>query len=118
MKHKITLGPSIRPVFAILVAGRRLRGTPFDPFGYASVRRVERALIAEYRDIVETLLRSLSLANVGLATQIAALPDLVRGYEHVKLANVETYHVQITELLARYMTTVDRPPQSSEAARP
>jgi indolepyruvate ferredoxin oxidoreductase len=64
--------------------------------------------------IVETLLRSLSGDNVELATQIAALPDLVRGYEHVKLASVERYHAQIAELLVRYTTRVEGGVQGSE----
>ena len=56
MRRKISLGPWFRPAFATLVAMRRLRGTAFDPFGRTEVRREERALIGEYREVVDTLL--------------------------------------------------------------
>src|SRR6202035_3825915 len=52
LKHKVSLGPCFRPAFAPLVAMRRLRGTPLDPFGYTEVRRTERALITEYREVI------------------------------------------------------------------
>jgi indolepyruvate ferredoxin oxidoreductase len=105
LRRKITLGPWFRAVFAALVLGRRLRGTPLDPFGYTRVRRIERGLVSEYREIAETLIRDLSSDNVALAAQIADLPDLIRGYEGVKLANVDRYHAQTAELLARYTLT-------------
>jgi indolepyruvate ferredoxin oxidoreductase len=105
LRRKITLGPWFRAVFAALVIGRRLRGTPLDPFGYTRVRRIERGLVSEYREIAETLIRDLSSDNVALAAQIADLPDLIRGYEGVKLANVDRYHAQTAELLARYALT-------------
>ena len=34
----------------MLAKGKRLRGTKFDPFGYAHVRRVERDLLADYAE--------------------------------------------------------------------
>ena len=97
-KHKVSLGPWFRPAFATLVAMRRLRGTALDPFGYTEVRRTERALITEYRAVVDTLLAGVTPGNHDLAVQIAALPDLVRGYEEIKLATVRAYREKLVEL--------------------
>jgi len=102
LKHKVSLGPWFRPAFATLVAMRRLRGTRLDPFGRTEVRRTERALITEYREVIDQLLAGLTVGNHGLAVQIAALPDLVRGYEDIKLATVRTYHEKLAELRAEF----------------
>ena len=102
LKHKVSLGPWFRPAFATLVAMRRLRGTPLDPFGYTEVRRTERALITEYRQVIEELLAGLTDGNHGLAVEIAALPDMIRGYEHIKLATVRAYHEKLAELRAEF----------------
>ena len=63
----------------------RLRGTPFDPFGYAQVRRQERALVDWYRELVRECMQS---GNIELAREIAALPDQIRGYENIKLESI------------------------------
>jgi len=102
LKHKISLGPWARPAFTALVAMRRLRGTALDPFGRTEVRRAERALIAEYREVVDTLLAGLTEGNHDLAVQIAALPDQIRGYEDIKLATVRTYHENLAELRTEF----------------
>jgi indolepyruvate ferredoxin oxidoreductase len=102
MTRKIGLGPWFRPGFRLLAAGRRLRGTPFDPFGRTQVRRTERTLVGEYRALVGQLLRGLTTANHALAVEIAGLPDLVRGYEEIKLRNVTAYRDRAAELLARF----------------
>jgi len=102
LKHKVSLGPWFRPAFATLVAMRRLRGTALDPFGYTEVRRTERALITEYRQVIEELLAGLTAGNHGLAVEIAALPDMIRGYEHIKLATVRAYHEKLAELRAEF----------------
>jgi indolepyruvate ferredoxin oxidoreductase len=102
LKHKVSLGPWFRPAFATLVAMRRLRGTRLDPFGYTEVRRTERALIAEYREVVEALRAGLTAGNLDLAVEIAALPDMVRGYEDIKLANVRAYREKLAELRAQF----------------
>jgi indolepyruvate ferredoxin oxidoreductase len=98
LKHKVSLGPWFRPAFATLVGLRRLRGTPLDPFGYTEVRRTERALITEYREVIDQLLAGLTEGNHGLAVEIAALPDMIRGYEHIKLGTVRAYHEKLAEL--------------------
>jgi indolepyruvate ferredoxin oxidoreductase len=102
LKRKISLGPWFRPAFATLVAMRRLRGTALDPFGRTEVRRTERALITEYREVIAQLLTGLTQANQDLALEIAALPDMIRGYENIKLANVRLYHEKLKELRADF----------------
>jgi indolepyruvate ferredoxin oxidoreductase len=102
LRHKISLGPWFRPAFASLVALRRLRGTRLDPFGYTEVRRAERALITEYRQVIDAMLAGLTPGNHDLAVQIAALPDMIRGYEHIKLATIRAYHERLAELRAEF----------------
>ncbi|UOX90311.1 indolepyruvate ferredoxin oxidoreductase family protein [Amycolatopsis sp. FBCC-B4732] len=98
MKRKISLGPWFRPAFRLLHALRKLRGTRLDPFGRAEVRRVERELVEDYRG---TILRAFDAgaADRARVLALAELPDLVRGYEDVKLANVARYREKQAELL-------------------
>lgn len=100
MKRKLTLGRWFRPVLAALHRLRWLRGTPFDPFGHTAMRRTERSLIAEYRDLVSHSLTHLSADTLGLVTDIAELPDMIRGYEQIKLTNVASYRDAAARLTA------------------
>jgi hypothetical protein len=59
------------------------------------MRRLERQLIGEYRDSVTGALAQLGPGNHELVVRIAALPDLIRGYEQVKLGNVERYRSEL-----------------------
>ncbi|MCW2879543.1 MAG: 2-oxoacid ferredoxin oxidoreductase [Sphaerisporangium sp.] len=98
MRRKISLGPWFRPVFLLLYAMRRLRGTPLDPFGRARVRRVERELVDEYVAVIDECVAGLTAATHARAVEFAGLPDLVRGYEQVKLDSVDGYHRRLAEL--------------------
>jgi indolepyruvate ferredoxin oxidoreductase len=98
VKHKLRLGTWFISVLKLLRALRGLRGTPFDPFGYAKVRRLERQLIDDYRQLIETVLPRLNEDNYEVAVHIAALPDLIRGYEGIKLASVDEFRRQAEEL--------------------
>jgi indolepyruvate ferredoxin oxidoreductase len=97
-KKKIGLGPKSHVALRVLAKGKRLRGTVFDPFGYAHVRRVERRLLSEYERIVVDLATGLDRDGYDRAVDIASLPEVVRGYENIKLANVETYYRRLREL--------------------
>jgi indolepyruvate ferredoxin oxidoreductase len=61
--HKIALGPAWRPVLRTLAKGRVLRGTPLDPFGMTRVRRLERALVDDYVELLGRLSATLSAAT-------------------------------------------------------
>jgi indolepyruvate ferredoxin oxidoreductase len=98
MQRKLALGRWFTPVLRALRHGRRLRGTPFDPFGHTRVRRVERALPGEYLALVELALANLTDDTLEPALEVAALPELVRGYEEIKLAGVERFRARGAEL--------------------
>ncbi|MGN0065624.1 MAG: indolepyruvate ferredoxin oxidoreductase family protein [Nocardioides sp.] len=94
---KISFGPRSHGLLRGLGRLKGLRGTPFDPFGGAHVRRVERALRDHYRDLAQEWAAGLDVASYDRALRVAGLPDLVRGYEDVKLANVERYVAALAE---------------------
>jgi indolepyruvate ferredoxin oxidoreductase len=75
---------------------KRLRGTSFDPFGRTEVRRVERQLVSDYVSLLDRLLPRLG-ADHAECTRVAALVDMVRGYESVKLRNVAAYRAALAE---------------------
>ena len=79
---------------------RRLRGTRSDPFGRAEVRQVERELIAEYEAMVTaTLTRPDTHAT---AVELLELPDVIRGYEEIKLRNVVLFEKRAEALRKRF----------------
>jgi indolepyruvate ferredoxin oxidoreductase len=98
LKRKLKLGRWFFPVLGLLRRGKRLRGTVFDPFGAAAVRRVERVLPDEYLSLVGLALERLSPATSLVALEVCELPDLVRGYEDIKLRNVELFRARALEL--------------------
>ena len=108
MLRSIGIGSKIKfrrtgdPSFTALRAIKRLRGTKADPFGWAAVRRVERAMMPEYEQAITTVLAQLTVSNLDEAVEIASLPDQVRGYEHIKLARAEAYRAELAQLLARF----------------
>ncbi len=97
LKRKITLTPRVHWVLRVVAKGRVLRGTRLDPFGYARLRRIERQLLAHYTDLVTTLANGLTAENYVTAVRIALLPNIVRGYEDIKLVNIAKYCEQLTE---------------------
>lgn len=90
-KKKIGLGPRSHVALNVLAKGKILRGTVLDPFGYAKVRRIERRLLTHYQSTLDALLSTMTTENYDTAVQFALAPDIIRGYEDVKLRNVATY---------------------------
>jgi indolepyruvate ferredoxin oxidoreductase len=74
--------------FPALARLKGLRGTPLDIFGYTAERRMERGLIRDYEAGLETIVAGLSAARLPVAVQIAAIPQQIRGFGHVKDASV------------------------------
>ncbi|HKP20692.1 MAG TPA: DUF6537 domain-containing protein, partial [Thermoleophilaceae bacterium] len=101
LKRKLKLGRWFVPAFRLLYRMRRLRGTKLDPFGMAKVRRVERELIAEYESLVDEALSLLTPETHDTALELLELPDVIRGYEEIKLRNVVLYRKRADAILKR-----------------
>ncbi|NYE62982.1 indolepyruvate ferredoxin oxidoreductase [Duganella sp. 1224] len=99
---KAEFGSWMWSAFKLLAKFKGLRGGVFDIFGYTEERKMERALIAEYREMVTTLIDTLNADNHATAVELAALPEKVRGYGHVKDAAVATYRSDKARLLAQF----------------
>ncbi|MGR4870347.1 indolepyruvate ferredoxin oxidoreductase family protein [Variovorax sp. LARHSF232] len=99
---KIRLGAWMLSAMKWLAHGKRLRGTAFDLFGHTEERRLERSLIDHFDARLDELLAELSLDNQRLAAQIAAVPLSIRGYGHVKLANLALARGREAELMHRF----------------
>ena len=84
VRRKLAFGPWIRPVLRVLAKGKRLRGSPLDPFGWLAARREERELVGWYLGVVDALLEQLDADTVEIAARIADAPRAIRGYEDVK----------------------------------
>ncbi|XAH23232.1 indolepyruvate ferredoxin oxidoreductase family protein [Xylophilus sp. GW821-FHT01B05] len=100
--QKQKFGPWMQSAFRVLARLKGLRGTAFDPFGRTEERRTERALIGEYRASVEQLLAGLSTENHALAVEIARIPELIKGYGHVKERNLAAARLHGATLLQRW----------------
>jgi indolepyruvate ferredoxin oxidoreductase len=98
--RKLRLQRTALPALRALRASKRLRGTPADPFRWAEVRRVERAMIPEYIDAVDRIAAHLHTDTIADAIEIAELPDQVRGYEDIKLRRAARYRAELSRRLA------------------
>ena len=116
MKKKLAIPAAVgRPAMWLLSKGRRLRGTAFDPFGRAEVRRLERTLVAEYRSAIGRILAELSVDGLDDAVATATLAMDVRGYEAIKVRRGNEF---LAELRTRVPTGSVVRPRSGIPGRP
>lgn len=70
-------------------------------FGYSAERREERRLIADYEMLVGRVLERLDRGHFDTAVELAALPQSIRGFGHVKAASVRKARAREQRLLAK-----------------
>jgi len=99
---KQEFGPWMMKAFGVLARFKGLRGTALDIFGYTAERRMERALIGEYRDTIAALLPKLTTGNHATAVAIARIPEDIRGYGHVKERHLKAAKQKEASLLATF----------------
>ena len=95
-------GPWVRSAFGWLAGLKGLRGGALDFFGRSEERKMERALITEYRACIEELLGTLKADNRALAVEIARIPEDIRGYGHVKQRHLDAVRPKWAALLQRW----------------
>ena len=122
--RKLELGGWTFKALRVLAHMKGLRGTALDIFGKTEERRIERQLIADYETLLQDLIQGLNeapdaerAAKLGLAVKLARLPEHIRGYGHVKLANVTTVRAQWSALLAQFHGQVAVAPVQVETIR-
>ncbi|QID19076.1 indolepyruvate ferredoxin oxidoreductase family protein [Nitrogeniibacter mangrovi] len=113
---KRSYGPGMMRVFRLLARFKWLRGTRWDPFGRTEERRAERALIRQYEDDLHEVLDTLSFLRHKQAVAIASWPEPIRGYGHVKMANMTRALAEREHLLARWRAPTDAQSAAQEAA--
>ena len=111
---KSTFGPRMMVLFRGLAALKGLRGTPFDIFGYTQERREERKLIGDYEALLEELMRALSPGKHATAVALAAIPEKIRGFGHVKLRHLQAAKAEEAALLAQLRAPTPAVPIAAE----
>lgn len=97
--RKLSFGPWMLLVFRVLAKLKILRGTPLDIFGWLPERRMERRLIEDYETLLRELLPRLTPDTLVILTRLAALPEQIRGYGHIKLRTLKTAQQEEATLL-------------------
>jgi len=100
--RKMSFGPWMLPLFRVLAKFKFLRGTLFDPFGHSAERRTERALIGEYEAMLGEILEKLTPENHAVAVALAAIPEKIRGFGHVKTRHLKAAKADEAALLVQF----------------
>ena len=106
---KRTYGPWMKHAFRWLAKFKRLRGTALDPFGKTAERRMERALIDEYTTSIGNALARLTPETLPLVLELAALPERMRGFGHVKERHLKAARPKWAALMAQWRGGAARP---------
>ncbi len=104
--RKMRFGPGTMHLFRLLTWLKRVRGTRFDLFGYNAERRMERGLIEDYVAGLRKMLPALTPGNHGVLVRWAAIPERIRGFGHIKLANAERAAVERDRLQTEFFLPV------------
>ncbi|NYT44013.1 indolepyruvate ferredoxin oxidoreductase family protein [Alcaligenaceae bacterium] len=98
--RKMTFGPTTEKLFRLLARCKGLRGSWLDVFSYTAERKMERQLITEFRQAVQAMLGTLNADSYASALQLAQAPQEIRGFGHIKLANIQAYRKTVADLTA------------------
>jgi indolepyruvate ferredoxin oxidoreductase len=98
--RKREYGGWILGAFGMVARLKFLRGTAFDVFGYSAERKMERRLPREYSAMFFRHLAGKRPLDWPLLVELAATANLVRGYGHIKEANIARYRQECTRLEA------------------
>ncbi len=100
--RKLSFGAWLLPILRIVAKLKFLRGSPLDPFGYASERKTERQLIADYDKLLCEILSQLNANNYATAVKLLRLPEQIRGYGPVKERHLKLAKAEEDKLLAEF----------------
>jgi indolepyruvate ferredoxin oxidoreductase len=102
LPRKMSFGPWMMPAYKLLARFKFLRGTALDPFGRTVERRTERALVRDYEAMLDEVLSKLTPDNHHLAVGLAAIPEKIRGFGHVKARHLTAAKADEAALLEQF----------------
>jgi indolepyruvate ferredoxin oxidoreductase len=114
--RKRAYGRSMLRTFRLLARMRFLRGTAVDPFAHSQDRKLDRELLAEYEGVINEFLGLLRPENHAIVVEIAAYPEAVRGYGHVRERHAEHARRRKSELFAELRGKAEPPPRHDDVA--
>ena len=97
--RKREIGAWLGKPLSMLSTMKKLRGTPFDVFGYTAERKLERSLIPWYTDLMQQCADNVTADNIGHWRAIMDGPVGIRGYGPVKEKSI----VQVKEAIAQQL---------------
>lgn len=112
---KREFGPWIFIAFRLLKSLKCLRGRRLDAFGYSKERRAERALIPHYGQLLSHVSANLTEANLEVGIRIAGLAEQIKGFGHVKEANIEAAMIEEEKLLTEFDSIIGPPAEDWRA---
>jgi indolepyruvate ferredoxin oxidoreductase len=105
LARKLPLGRPYDVAFRALRSMRRVRGTPFDVFGWDRDRRTERAVIGEYERIICSVLGQTPTPSYEALVEIAASALAIKGYGQIKERGVAAWRENVADLRRRASVT-------------
>ncbi len=102
LNRKIPVPLSASPAVRLLAASKKLRGSPFDPFGRAALRRVERRMADEFPSVIAVVANAVTSGVIGRAeaVDVLLLALDVRGFEEIKAESADRYRNELATALA------------------
>ncbi|WP_108661532.1 indolepyruvate ferredoxin oxidoreductase family protein [Acuticoccus kandeliae] len=105
--RKRAFGPWLMRLMPLLAKLKRVRGRPWDVFGWSAERRGERALLVRYEETLAHIAATLTAERSADAVALAGWPSMIKGYGPVRAANTERALEREAELRAVYDTPTD-----------
>jgi indolepyruvate ferredoxin oxidoreductase len=113
--RKQEFGPWMLPALRLLARMKGLRGTQLDIFGRTEERRHDRAILAEYESLMDELCERITPENHAVAVELAAVPESIRGYGHIRARHISSAATRRQELMDQLngLGSTQRPPDAS-----
>lgn len=114
--QKREFGRWIFTAFRVMKHFKFLRGTALDIFGYTEERKMERQQITDYKNIMRDVLDQLNSDNYDTAVKLAEIPEMIRGYGHVKEAHLQSALKERERLLEKFKNPAPAKPVKDDTA--
>jgi len=100
VKSKLALGSWFRVFYVMLKNMKFLRGTPFDFMAWFSsdVRKADSKALNHYKSILSENIDEIGNGKYQDLKDFSVLPDIIRGYEEVRLETMNEFYIKSNNL--------------------